>query len=262
MIVAVMQPYFFPYLGYFDLIAAVDLWITLDTVQYIRRGWMNRNRILHPTGGWQYIHVPVAKHDRATKICDMHVAADEDWRDYLLRQLDHYRRHAPFFDATQAMVRDCLARPSDSLGQLNVTVLERCCSALGLTFQHAYLSELGLPLRTIHRSDDWALGVCEALGATKYINPPGGRAIYDAQRFRQHGIELQFQEPLEFRYECQPYVFESGLSIVDVCMWNSVEQLRRRWRDLGSATMPVPSLNLADPRVDPTTHLTMERPIG
>ena len=70
MIVALMQPYFFPYLGYFDLIHSVDQWIVFDSVQYIRQGWMHRNRILHPQSGWQYITVPIAKHSRRRRLTE------------------------------------------------------------------------------------------------------------------------------------------------------------------------------------------------
>lgn len=265
MIIAVMQPYFFPYLGYFDLIAAVDLWVTLDTVQYIRRGWMHRNRVLHPQQGWQYIHVPIARHERCTNICDIVVAQDDEWNVRLIRQLDHYRRHAPHFEATRAIVQECVADPNPSLGRFNVSVLERFCDALGLRFSHAYLSELGVPLGPIERPDDWALRVCQALGATTYINPSGGRAIYDPERFRDHGIEMRFQEPLDFTYECGPYAFQPGLSIIDVCMWNSIDRLRERWRTLaagGTKSDADADLPLTGPPLKATPHAPVDHAIA
>ena len=77
--VGIMQPYFFPYLGYFDLINRVDKWIVFDTPQYIRHGWVNRNRILHPHQGWQYIVVPLKKHDRDTSINQIETADPTEW---------------------------------------------------------------------------------------------------------------------------------------------------------------------------------------
>ena len=82
----IMQPYLFPYLGYFDLINSVDRWVVCDTCQYIRHGWVNRNRILHPTKGWQYIVVPLTKHERNASIDSITVHADAKWKARILGQ--------------------------------------------------------------------------------------------------------------------------------------------------------------------------------
>jgi len=82
-----MQPYFIPYLGYFDLINRTDCWVVFDTVQYIRHGWVNRNRILHSDSGWQYIMVPLKKHSRKAAIKDIEIAANIDWKNRILAQL-------------------------------------------------------------------------------------------------------------------------------------------------------------------------------
>ncbi|HZE89534.1 MAG TPA: WbqC family protein, partial [Verrucomicrobiae bacterium] len=106
--VGIMQPYFFPYLGYFDLIGHTDAWVVFDTPQYIRHGWVNRNRVLHPSRGWQYVIAPVRKHDRAASIRDVEVSAAPDWRRRLLAQLEHYRKRAPYFRETMELVGRCL----------------------------------------------------------------------------------------------------------------------------------------------------------
>ena len=97
-----MQPYFFPYLGYFDLIHTVDRWIVADTVQHMRHGWVARNRVLHQTSGWQYIVVPVKKHALQTPIQDIEIC-ETDWRTTMRRQLDHYRKRAPGYAGTMAL---------------------------------------------------------------------------------------------------------------------------------------------------------------
>src|SRR5678815_4096817 len=107
----IMQPYFFPYLGYFDLIHRVDEWVVFDTAQYIRHGWVNRNRILHPTEGWQYVTVPIQKHLQDISICDVQIVSGGGWRERLERQLHHYRRRAPHYDAVMALVHECLNLP-------------------------------------------------------------------------------------------------------------------------------------------------------
>src|SRR6516164_5585189 len=105
----VMQPYLFPYIGYFDLTCRVDRWVVFDTAQYPRHGWVNRNRILHPVRGWQYIIAPVVKHHRAARICDVQVIEDRAWCKHIEGQLAHYRRRAPYFDVVMSLVRDCLS---------------------------------------------------------------------------------------------------------------------------------------------------------
>ncbi|MBN2466493.1 WbqC family protein, partial [candidate division WOR-3 bacterium] len=87
-----MQPYFFPYLGYFDLIYRTDRWVVFDTAQYIRHGWVNRNRILHPSSGWQYITAPLRQHHRDTPISGVLVKEGRDWRDRVCGQLVHYKK--------------------------------------------------------------------------------------------------------------------------------------------------------------------------
>src|SRR5512140_2804121 len=95
-----MQPYFFPYLGYFELIFLTDQWIVFDISKYIRHGWVNRNRVLHPTQGWVYITVPLQKHSSDTPINHIETKDIEEWRPRLFGQLSHYRRRAPFFRET------------------------------------------------------------------------------------------------------------------------------------------------------------------
>jgi hypothetical protein len=92
-----MQPYFFPYLGYFSLIQNTDKWIVFDEVQFIRHGWIERNRILKPGDGWQYISVPLEKHSRETLIKEIKIRNSEDWKGKILRQLEHYKKIAPYY---------------------------------------------------------------------------------------------------------------------------------------------------------------------
>ena len=106
---ALMQPYFFPYLGYFDIINSVDKWVVFDNAQYIRRGWIHRNRILHPRKGWQYIVVPIKKHSHKTVIKDIMIDNEQNWKRKIIRKLQHYKKKAPYFDETIAFVEDCLA---------------------------------------------------------------------------------------------------------------------------------------------------------
>ena len=169
----IMQPYFFPYLGYFDLIRYTDRWILFDTVQYIRRGWVNRNRVLHPKQSWQYVVVPIRKHSRATLIQGI-ATADSDWKQRLLGQLEHYRRRAPYFRDTRELVRECFNTDEESLARINGRCLQHVCAYLGIEFQQEYLSDMRLELGNIDGPGDWALEITKALGFSTYVNPIGG----------------------------------------------------------------------------------------
>jgi hypothetical protein len=220
----IMQPYFFPYLGYFELIRRTDQWIVFDTAQYIRHGWVNRNRILHPTEGWQYIIVPLRKHAVQTPIRDIRVNDDIAWRARILGQLDRYRR-APHFASVRRLVEDCLDNDESSLARLNAQILARTCRYLGIPFRARFLSDLALDLPQIRGPGDWALRISERLGATEYVNPPGGRELFDPSAFARAGIALTFLDLPPLTYSCPGFSFEPGLSIVDVLMWNAPGQV-------------------------------------
>ena len=226
MVIGLMQPYFFPYLGYFELLQRVDNWVAFDTAQYIRRGWINRNRILHPVEGWQYITMPVRKHSRNTPIANIEIAEDGAWRLRTEGQLMHYRRQAPHFETVMALVRDCLALKETSVARLDVAILDKVCRFLGIPFRYSFLSEMNQELGPIEHPSDWALRLAEALSADEYVNAPGGGDLYDAAKFAAHGIRLTVLSSTTWQYETPGYRFEPSLSILDTLMWNSAEEVR------------------------------------
>lgn len=222
----IMQPYFFPYLGYFDLIHSTDRWIVFDTPQYIRHGWVNRNRILHPTSGWQYVTVPVKKHSRNTPICDIRMSEDDAWKSRILGQLEHYRKRAPFFEPTIDLVQDCLKVEETLISRLNGEALEKVCNALGVPFEYDYFSTMDLDIGEVNGPGEWALRISEALGATEYINPEGGAGLFDPDEFEKAGVRLKIRSFPNLEYNCPGYQFEPGLSIIDVMMWVPPDEIR------------------------------------
>jgi hypothetical protein len=223
---ALMQPYFFPYIGYFELIYRADQWIVFDTAQYIKLGWVNRNRILHPVNGWQYIIVPVRKHDHQTPIMDIQIVEGDRWRAKLLGQLQHYKKKAPYFNEVISLVSTCLDNNTSSLSRLNVSCLVQVCKYLGIEFSHSLLSEMNLDLSHVDVPGDWALRISEALGASEYVNAPGGAHLFDRSAFERAGVKLTIQPPLDFVYQCNGWEFQPNLSIIDVIMWNSPDRIR------------------------------------
>ena len=222
----IMQPYFFPYLGYFELIQRTDQWIVFDTAQYIRHGWVNRNRILHPKTGSQYIKVPIKHCAREAPIGQIEIADRQQLQPRILGQIEHYKKRAPFYQETAALVELCLAGEETSLSRLNVSILAQVCRHLDIPFQYRIFSEMQLPLGPVDGPGDWALRISEALGADEYVNPPGGVDLFDPNKFAGCGIRLTLQKLIDFSYECRGYEFVPYLSIIDVLMWNPRERIK------------------------------------
>ncbi|MFZ4877838.1 WbqC family protein [Janthinobacterium sp. Mn2066] len=218
----IMQPYFFPYLGYFDLINRSDRWIVFDVVRYAPKSWMNRNRILHPSEGWQYVSAPVDRHAGAGLIKDVTLITPQAAHDKIQGQILHYRAAgAPYFDAVSALISQSFAAAASGLlRDLNVASLAATCAYLEIPFQPQNLSDLDLHLPEIPHAGAWALEISAALGAQAYLNPPGGKDIFHPAEWAQRGIELGFTELVSFTYPTRRYQFIEHLSILDVLMWN------------------------------------------
>jgi len=221
----IMQPYFVPALGYFDLIHLCDEWVVFDTAQYRKKSWMCRNRVLHPTTGWQFVTAHVKKHALDTPIRDIELSVEPGWREHLIAQLGHYRR-APGYDRVITLLEAAFAAEPASLARLSVALLTGVCRLLELEFRPRYFSELGLELGPITGPGDWALRISEAMGARTYVNPPGGEGLFDPAAFTAAGIELVIRRPRELVYRPRGFEFVPMLSILDVLMWCTPGEVR------------------------------------
>ena len=231
--VAIMQPYFFPYLGYFSLIKHTDEFILFDPVQFIRHGWIERNRILKPENGWQYISVPLEKHEMQTLIKDIKINNNESWQEKLYAQLTHYKKKAPFYRQTLDVVQRAISDSPETITQLNQKILATVCDYLNIPFKWQIFSQMGLEIEPVQAPDEWALNICKALGYTEYWNPPGGMEFFDRSKYEKAGVDLKFQ-----KINIQPYPqrrgpenIETGLSIIDVMMFNSPEKINEMLND-------------------------------
>lgn len=231
-----MQPYFFPYLGHFALIAHTDRWVVLDVTQYTPQSWVNRNRILHPNKGWWYATVPIDKTSMSAKIHDVRISDAGAARKRILGQLDHYRKKAPYFSAVRELVESTFAEAKGaSLVDLNICGLKNVCAYLDLPFDYVVCSKELTKIPPVKHPGGWAVEISSILGATDYLNPVGGRQIFVPEEFRERGIELHFLPPPRLIYDCSPYEFIEHLSILDVLMWKDVATVRNA---LFSGTSP------------------------
>lgn len=217
----IMQPYFFPYLGHFSLIKAVDEWIVFDITQYTPKTWLNRNRILHPVSGWQYVTIPLSNSSISIKIHEAKVLNLSAAKADIVGKLSHYRKRAPYFYAVNLLVNEVFDSVTDnSLVHLNVSGLSAICRYLGISFNYKICSELNLPLPEKLGPGEWALEICSLLGANGYMNPASGRNLFNPAEFARRGVSLHFMRPSLFTYDTAFYQFEPNLSILDVLMWN------------------------------------------
>lgn len=217
-----MQPYFFPYIGYFSLIKRTDEFILFDTPQFIRHGWIERNRVLKQNEGWLYIKVPLKKHGQHTPIKNLLINDSQDWQDKILAQLVTYKKIAPFYDKVDELVREVFASDNKDIVSLNKAALETVCSYLGINNFIKVFSEMNLEVDSPTAADEWALNICKSLGdVEEYWNPPGGEEFFDRAKYEKAGIKLVFQKPKLEMYDQKRKPFELGLSIIDVMMFNS-----------------------------------------
>jgi len=230
--IGIMQPYFFPYIGYYSLIAHTDQFILFDVVQFIRHGWIERNRTLKPQEGWQYVSVPLEKFTLGTKIQDVKIRQSEDWREKLIRQLDHYKKRAPFYKDALDTIKEALDIETTNISHLNKNILEKTCQYIGIPANFQIFSEMDLKIDPVTHPGEWALNISKSIGALEYINPTGGVEIFDQRQFDQAKIKLSFMGNNLPNYPQRRPTFEIGLSIIDVMMFNSPEQIRVMSQDI------------------------------
>lgn len=229
---AIMQPYFFPYMGYFQLMSHVDCWVVFDHCQFVNKGWVNRNRVLHPdpSKDWQFVTVPLSKRGRFDFIDDIQIEAGADWRRSLLGKLTHYRR-APYYDQARSIVESAINYQGGQLSSLLVHSLKVLADYLGLSTRFLLYSELNLGIDSVSHPGQWALRISEALGSKEYINPWGGRALFRPEEFAETGIDLSFIQPRLAPYDQQRPVFVPDLSIIDVMMWCNSRKITSMLRE-------------------------------
>jgi hypothetical protein len=223
--IAIMQPYFFPYIGYFQLIQASNIFIIFDDAQYIRHGWVNRNRILKPESGWQYINVPLQKHEQTALIKDIKVQ-NGDWKIKIIRQIEHYKKKAPYYNLVKCFLEDCFEFESELITELNAHYLKKVCNSIELPLNLKISSYENYNYSAVSNAGDWALRICEQVGGAEYINPIAGKDLFDEFKFDESKIKLNFLEHGDISYgQRRSGVIESGLSIIDVMLFNSNEQI-------------------------------------
>lgn len=224
--VGIMQPYFLPYIGYFSLIKHTDDFILFDPVQFIRHGWIERNRILKQNDGWIYIQVPLMKFERDTLIKDILIDNNQNWKAKILSQIQPYKKIALNYYKIIQLLNEVFEKEFVDIVSLNKYTLELICKYLGFERDLKVFSQMNLNIEQPNAPDEWALNICKAMGEiSEYWNPPGGQSFFDKSKYDTAGINLKFQNVILTEYNQKRNTFESGLSILDVMMFNSIEEV-------------------------------------
>ena len=222
MMLGIMQPYLFPYIGYYQLIAAVDQFIVYDNIKYTKKGWINRNRML-VNGSDAMFSLALKKDSDALDVVDRELAADFD-RAKLLNQWRGAYGRAPFFKDTFPLLEEIVGFQDPNLFRYLFNSLRMTCAHLGLKTAFKVSSEV--PIDHSLRFQDKVLALCEAVGARTYINAIGGLELYDTEVFAARGIEFRALRTRPFTYEQFGQAHVPYLSIVDLLMFNPVSKLQ------------------------------------
>lgn len=220
--IAIMQPYFMPYIGYWQLVNAVDKYIIYDDVNYIKRGWVNRNRILI-NGEPAYFHIPIVGGSQNKLINQIETNSEERFIRKSLRTIELAYKRAPFFINIYPLMEKIMHCNKDKISEYIIESIHVVCDYLDikteLIVSSAINKDVGL------KAQDKIVSICKTIGATEYYNPVGGMELYSFAVFRKNGIRLKFLKTNDIKYRQFGNTFHENLSIVDVMMFNSKEEI-------------------------------------
>ncbi len=219
---AIMQPYFLPYIGYFQLIAAVDLFIVYDNIKYTKKGWINRNRMLQ-NGKDVMFSLPLKSDSDCLDICQRELSSDFN-RNKLLNQFKGSYRRAPYFEQTFPLIEEVVHCENANLFQFLKHSIVKTCKHLGITTEIKNSAEIAIDHSL--KNQEKVQTLCEAVGATTYVNAIGGMELYSRENFQDRAIDLRFIQSRPFEYSQLGDAFVPWLSIIDVMMFNQIETIQ------------------------------------
>ncbi|MGL4852432.1 MAG: WbqC family protein [Phocaeicola sp.] len=243
---AIMQPYFFPYIGYFQAISAVDKYILYDNLPYRINSWMNKNRIAVINGGDFNIIVPISHKSPFKPISEIRInnSGSTDWRKRVLKTIYYNYKKSDYFYEIYPLLEKLLATPCNYLHQFNSNTIVEISKYLEISTEivwdnthylemeqalHETYSHLNeLPTNALKKRMERIVRICKSEGATQFINAIGGQALYNKEELRPYGIDLKFvKSDLDIRYNYFSKEFIPNLSIIDVLMHNGREETKK-----------------------------------
>ena len=244
---AIMQPYFFPYLGYFQAIHAVDKYILYEHFNYPTEGWMSRNRLIMKYNQPFFINALVKEKSPFKKIHEIELLENIQWKKKLLKTLFLNYKGSIYFDEIYSLIERIILFECKFLHDYNANGIKSICQFLDIKTEISYknssyvkleyeLDNLNLDnpyfnpyynLTKLEKKVARIIAICKMEKTTVYINAIGGRDLYDKTIFKENGIDLLFVETKQYSYDQFSKEFISHLSIIDVLMHNGKEGTKK-----------------------------------
>jgi hypothetical protein len=222
---AIMQPYFLPYIGYWQLINAVDIFVVYDNIKFTKKGWFNRNRILE-AGHDRRFTLPIKKDSDFLPVDQRYLGDDSQAQiDRTLRIIHSNYRRAKHFSRAYPVIEKCFQYPNKNLFEFIFNSIKLICSYLDIDTKIVISSDVKIDHSL--KAGKKVIAICKAEGTTMYINTIGGIELYDAKEFASNGIDLKFIKSDAIEYQQFDDEFVPGLSILDIMMFNDKAQIKR-----------------------------------
>lgn len=224
----IMQPYFVPYLGYWQLMNAVDQYVIYDDVNYIKGGWINRNRILS-NGSAVYFNLPVVGASPNKLINEVQVNLNEKGMTKCLKTIQGCYLKAPYFEQVYPLIESIMLYKEDNLAKFIKHSFEVICEYLDIDTKFILSSEL--EKNNELKAQEKVIHICKLLNADEYYNAIGGQELYSFDDFKANDIKLSFVKTNIEEYKQLKNEFIPGLSIIDILMFNSKEECKKQLND-------------------------------
>lgn len=217
---AIMQPYFLPYIGYFQLMKATDMFVYYDDVTFIKQSWINRNRIL--LNEKEYLFT--LELEGASSFRNIACTGVGNNRSKLLQTFIQAYRKAPYFNDAEPLLNSIFSSTEKNLPDYIVETHKLLFNYLGV--EARTIKSSAIPKDNCLKGQDKVIEICKIMGADEYINSQGGKKLYSQWDFRENGITLSFLQPNEIRYEQFGNEFIPWLSVIDIIMFNSIAEVK------------------------------------
>ncbi len=222
---AIMQPYFFPYIGYWQLINAVDKFALFDDVNFIKRGYINRNKIYGQNNSVR-INIRISNISQNKLISEHNLDSDSVWKKKLLLTIKHNYKKAKYFNSAFPLIEEIINNQEKNLSEFLFFQIKKISEYLDIQTKIVKTSELYGDTKTL-KGQDRILEICKKENANIYINAPGGKSLYQKDVFNQHNITLKFIKPGNIHYKQFTSKHIPDLSVIDVMMFNNREELKK-----------------------------------
>lgn len=217
---AVMQPYLFPYLGYYQLVNRVETFVFLDDVNFIKRGFINRNQIRVNNAAFRFV-LPVAEISQNRRISDHYFSIEVE---SLIKTVSQAYRRAPYYSSVMPIVEGVICQEDRSVSRLTANSIRAVFDYLQIEKRFMFSSDLRVGNE--RKGQARIIDICNALGAKRYSNAIGGINLYHREEFSRYGIELEFVRMKNLSYRAPKFPYMHGLSIIDVLMLCSISEIR------------------------------------